>query len=37
MCTSRLKAGLLRNPSGNKLAGVDERKRIGMVAALEID
>jgi hypothetical protein len=37
MCTSRLKAGLLRYPSGNKLAGVDERKRIGTVAALEID
>jgi hypothetical protein len=37
MCTSRLKAGLLRNPSGNKLACVNERKRLGMVAALEID
>jgi len=35
--TSRLNPGLLRNPSGNKLAGVGERKRLGMVAALEID
>jgi hypothetical protein len=34
---SLLNPGLLRNPSGNQLAGVDERKRLGMVAALEID
>jgi hypothetical protein len=37
MQTFPLNADLLRNPSGNKTAAVDERKRVGMVTALEID
>ena len=35
--TPRLNAGLFRGPGRNKLAGLDERKRLGRVAALKID
>jgi hypothetical protein len=34
---SRLNASLFRSTSANKLARVDESKRLGMVTALEID
>ena len=37
MRTSRLNAGLLRGPSGNHLAGVDDLQRLGIVSALEIE
>ena len=35
--TSRLNAGLLGGSSGNQLAGIDERKRLGVLTALQID
>src|SRR5262245_11153552 len=35
--TSRLNAGLFRSSSCDELAGIDERKRLGIVAALKID
>ena len=37
MRTSRLNAGLLGGSSGNQLAGIDERKRLGVLTALQID
>ena len=33
----RLNAGLFRSSSCNELAGIDERKRLGIVAALKVD